>query len=848
MTRAWVAIALLAGSWLLGWGYFGPPHPVVATLSFMLGVVLLRKVRCAWPARPYLPLCVALLLPALGLWPWPARLIPLALALGLLIQLLGLGPGWPRQLARALTTSGAVLLAQGVAIQWYADGTARGHELPPPLAQLLGLVPRWLGLDSAVDGGWIAIRGQHQVHRIAATWELLLDPASMLFLAGGLVLLTWTCSRSLGKSSWTRDVTRLLTIVLAWAPLRAALLLAIWLQRALRADAITEPNGAAVLVNSWLHLGLLAGPVLLAIWLLPLSARRAGRTAPSRPRAARRPPLPALLTAVGVALLVFVVVWSPVGSRKAGRVTVVERHSTWEPTVQPYGTTVYGEAGSYNYAAAYAYCGQYFTMSRLLEQDTIDDAALADCSVLVIKTPTARYEPTEVETVRRYVERGGSLLLIGDHTNVFNMNTYLNDIARVFGFSFRNDLLFRVGDPYRQYYCRPWLAHAVVQHVPPMDFAVSCSIDPGWSLGRMVIRSEGLYNLPPAYHESNYHPQAEYRPQMQYGAWCQMWASSHGHGRVLAFADSTLFSNFCVFQPGKAELLRGMLDWLGRSSIWDRAMLRRAVQIPLLLVGLMLVSIGWYLARPLRGSWLILASVALAAGTLAGQAVIVWQRHAMPVPPLQRPLPHVVVDRNVSQVPLFTGAFADDKEGLGYGMFEQWIPRIGNVISRSDDDAPFNADGLVIICPNVSVSDDYLARLVSYVEQGGQLLVLDSPDVPDSTANSLLAPFGLTSRREAAEQHQGEIGWPQAETLPGLQLQASCEIQGGEMLAHVGQTPVAAQIHYGRGRVTAIGFGSLFNDAAMGFHWLPEPDELTRQRYEVLYHLLRSSLPHLVPA
>jgi hypothetical protein len=43
--------------------------------------------------------------------------------------------------------------------------------------------------------------------------------------------------------------------------------------------------------------------------------------------------------------------------------------------------------------------------------------------------------------------------------------------------------------------------------------------------------------------------------------------------------------------------------------------------------------------------------------------------------------------------------------------------------------------------------------------------------------------------------------------------------------------------------VTAIGFGSLFNDAAMGFHWLPEPEEDTLERYEALYALLRSALP-----
>ncbi len=52
--------------------------------------------------------------------------------------------------------------------------------------------------------------------------------------------------------------------------------------------------------------------------------------------------------------------------------------------------------------------------------------------MLIIKTPTARYSADEVTAIVNYVQHGGSLLLIGDHTNVFNMNTYLNDISRQF--------------------------------------------------------------------------------------------------------------------------------------------------------------------------------------------------------------------------------------------------------------------------------------------------------------------------------------------------------------------------------------------------------------------------------
>ena len=93
------------------------------------------------------------------------------------------------------------------------------------------------------------------------------------------------------------------------------------------------------------------------------------------------------------------------------------------------------------------------------------------------------------------------------------------------------------------------------------------------------------------------------------------------------------------------------------------------------------------------------------AGWAAAVAVaIADHRRALPVPEIQRPQPHVVIDRTVSDVPLFTGAFADEKEGLGYGLFEQWIPRIGNWTSRRAGSDAFTGDALVIVCPTRSVT------------------------------------------------------------------------------------------------------------------------------------------------
>jgi hypothetical protein len=844
MIRGWIAVALLAASWLFGISYFAPASPLVWCCAVAGAVVLLAGTRLRTPSWLVVGLCSGLLIPAVLLMPWPFTAIPVLLAAGLWLQRAPAPSRWPRQLGGGAVIASAILLVQAVTLHGYEALTARAHELPWPLTAAVGEFAGLLGIDAAVVGATLTIRETMAPQRIAATWELLFDPASVLFLAGGLA---WLASMTWEKSHFRDMASRLVVVWLLWLPLRTGLLIAVLVQRTLRADPYTLPNVGDLFVNSWIHAAMLLGLVALAARFVVLPSDR-GRAdgSETKPSARTKPTaravvVPAACVLVGVAVLIAVCFWVPVGRPQAGRIMVVERHSTWEPTTEPYGTEIYGEAGSYNYAAIYEYCGQFFEMSRLLEQETIDDRRLADCDVLIVKTPTARYAPEEVDAIVRFVRGGGALLLIGDHTNVFNMNTYLNDISRHFGFTFRNDLLFAVSTPYEQLYRPPPLKHPALRHLPPLDFAVSCSIDPGRSPGRMVIRSTGLWSLPPAYQEMNYHPQAEYRPDMQYGAWCQAWATHAGAGRVIGFGDSTLFSNFCTFQSGKAELFVGMVQWLNHRSWLDRAWLWWLLWIPSVLTGLFLVGWGTWQSRRMVAGGRLVAAAALAGWAVATLLLGAARDASMPWPRAVRPLAQVVIDREISEVPLFTGAFADSKDGEGYGLFEQWIPRLGCYLSRRSGQHVFGGDALVVIAPTRSVSDEYLERLERFVAAGGHLLVIDSPDVQGSTASSLHEAFGLASGQLPAPGETAPLEVAGCDAQPPMM--ASNAITGGEPIAWWNGHVVAARTRHGQGMVTAVGFGSLFNDAAMGFHWLPAPDDATLERYEALYALLRLSLP-----
>ena len=200
----------------------------------------------------------------------------------------------------------------------------------------------------------------------------------------------------------------------------------------------------------------------------------------------------------------------------------------------------------------------------------------------------------------RFVNNGGGLLLIGDHTNLDLTSAHMNDITRAWGFTFRDDVIYSTQpSPDRQHYTAPMAPHPAIQHVPAFDFLVSCSIDPGFSWGRPVVAPAGLWSMPANYNWGNFMQRAQHVPGMRFGSFIQAWATHAGKGRVIAWGDSTIFSSFCIGQPGKFPVLLNMIEWLNRQGgtgvwwLWT-------------LLGAAAVGNGLWLVRgtPREDSWL----------------------------------------------------------------------------------------------------------------------------------------------------------------------------------------------------------------------------------------------------
>jgi hypothetical protein len=747
-----------------------------------------------------------------------------------------------------------------------------------------------LGIETALSDNNVLMHTMRKVHRLGATWELLFDPVTFCFLFGGMALIAihyLSSSDVTGRArACLRACGKLALIVFAWLPLRSGLLMALFLHRALRTDFDDPLALTGQFYNPWLHLLLLAVPVLLVWRFLNLEPKPAAEVVPEAVLSGRvvaRRIATTIVAAAAVALFVIGQFWDPPGERKPGRIAVDERHSNWERTDRPMNTERYGQISAYNYSSIYDYLSQFYATSRfteplddqsqsaihsllqsyqlapvpslpladrLLDQfdemsgfvRPIDDAALKDIDVLIVKTPTRRYKPSEVATIVRFVERGGGLMLIGEHTDVFHTGEYLNAISRNFGFSFRYDCLFGIDSPFEELYTRPLIAHPIVERMPPLDFEISCSLDPGKSSGHGAMTATGLWNLPPDYHANNFYPQVEDRADARYGAWVQTWAMRPGAGRIVAYTDSTQFSNFSTFEPGKPEVMIGMVEWLNHrgGATWLSTLFSVAA------VGLALVTV--WLARSWTGGWLMLVGAGFAGWFAGAELVRAAHQAELPLPTRQPRMIEVAMDRTVSDAPLPKGGFISGSE-QSFGIFERNMLRLGYSISRRTADLELaDADGippnlLVVLNPSLDVPSTFRDAVKRYVENGGRLLVLDSPQNEKSTANSLLYPFAL------AVDHSVNYAGTLATTndWPAVAVNSSCPIIGGDPLITFNGAPpgsetlpiVAATTKFGKGSATVIGFAGRFSDFNMGVTGDLLPDADMRNVYDVEYRLLR---------
>jgi len=569
--------------------------------------------------------------------------------------------------------------------------------------------------------------------------------------------------------------------------------------------------------------------LLLAVW--PWTSNPfVGRTECAERRGfPLRQALGSAALAVALACLAAAWGWEDMGRVKPGRLIIDEAHSRWEKLDRKYDTGWYGEESGYNYYCLDQFLGYYYHVRH--NSAKLSDALLADCDILLIKTPTSAFTPEEIDTIERFVRRGGGLLLIGDHTNVFGTSTYLNDIARRFGLHYNYDATYDLATGGLSFYERPrLLPHPVVQRLPPFLFGTSCTLEVPLG-GAIPIRGYALRTAGHDYSATSFFSHNTDGPHVTFGLFPQLGAVKLQRGRVLAFTDSTVFSNFWMFIPGKPELLLGCTNWLNHQSLYEVWAAGLAALSLVLAAAAALGLRGWFTAQ--FPALLAVGSLGFFAGAYLSAAANCVSY------PLPAPLTHyrtIAFERQYSHFELPSDSLFH-LPNADFHTFYVWVQRVGYVprVSPALKAALADNDGLVMLNPTGPTAARDLQSIKEYVRKGGVLYVFDSPTNRASAANRILAQFGLALTNGPPESQSifdGAGGVVALDRHPGL----ACGGQG--VLFTAKHQPVLALAREGNGTVIFSADAELFSNACLGTTGTV-PDETRKRLYGVIFDLFR---------
>jgi len=449
-------------------------------------------------------------------------------------------------------------------------------------------------------------------------------------------------------------------------------------------------------------------------------------------------------------LLIFVFIFSLTGGfvfhdpgvEKDGRILIDEYHSAWENTTREMDKEWYGMLSTYNYYNWAEWLDKYYTVERNVD-NLLTSSVLDDYDILILKCPTNKYTDQEIKDIVSFVENGGGLYMIGDHTNVFGMNMFLNQVSEEFGIEFKTDATYDFGTGgLSEFKTSSIFPHPVVQNMEKFDFKTSCTLkapinSENVMIGNMLLGEPGTYST-----ENFFRRELVGSLDVEYGLLLQVVSLKHGKGRVLAFTDSTCFSNFCMFMDGYRDFNLGTIEYLNRENSLS--------YLNTVLMGLAIVSflLSIYFLRNKHKTKILF--IFFLSGILAfsiATPVFSYINHVnydLPVP--NEEFRTVCFDDEYSNVNFESDpANFDSKPKNTFSTFFVWTQRVGfyPYIEKTLDNSLEKGDITVIVNPIKSFNEEDLENIESYLEKGGNLLLMDGMSNGDSTSNELLEKFDI---------------------------------------------------------------------------------------------------------
>jgi len=246
----------------------------------------------------------------------------------------------------------------------------------------------------------------------------------------------------------------------------------------------------------------------------------------------------------------------------------------------------------------------------VIDNDAISAADLEGTQVVVLINSPHVWNEGERKTVLDFVARGGSLLVLGDHTDVFGLMRGFNSLLGPLGIRFRFDSAYKARESWRG--CQAAAPDAIAWGWDEQNpgVAVGASLELAGAARPLLVGRYGFSDMGVRENSigsflGNYH----YDRGERLGDVVLAATATHGRGRVVVWGDTSAFQGVSSYYP---RVVGPMLAWLSRpAACTERPPFRIAAALALLTVILWL----WV------GRGTVTEAAIVALGLLLGLAV-----------------------------------------------------------------------------------------------------------------------------------------------------------------------------------------------------------------------------------
>ena len=482
-------------------------------------------------------------------------------------------------------------------------------------------------------------------------------------------------------------------------------------------------------------------------------------------------------------------------SKKKGVVLYTKGFLNWEsPSFRMFGSH---SAGMFGNLPKFLEAMGFFTK----KVDTISREALEGNKILMMINQDREIPLDELKAIWNFVENGGSLLLLGDHT------FYKHDVKRII----LNDIL----EPYHIRYnfdSADWFVGGWLHSYQYASHPITAGMGDDMNDAGSVIGAS-LYVEPPAFPlvigkygysdpgedtvgsgKRGYLGNLNYDPGESLGDVVLCAAQHHGKGKILVFGDTSGFANAILINSH--DFINRAFTWLARDEAPKRYRLALFISLFLLIAAIFLYLKGS------RKPYLLLSSLILAL-------LIVNLGEG-----LKRSRAHKTLTGNIAYVDTshgerFSPEAWNENAIMGLHLNLMRNGYLSFSLRSFEKEKLERANLLVLIAPSEPFTREEMGWIRDFVSGGGILILTVGWEEREASV-PLMQSFGFSIEHRPLAQFISLIGYANQKVKLYEAWPVISSGQEDKIVASYREFPVIVKKAYGQGQVILIGDSSFF--------------------------------------